>query len=253
MTNAQILAEKLYVLRKQSGISQEELADKLGVSRQAVSKWERGEAMPDTENLIAISKLYKTSLDELIGNDFTKADTSAENKSANADCSSIAEDEENKTTSNASSDGDVHVEIGNGRIVVDVKARDDDEDEDLDDDDEDELYDLETDKKGERKIFRVLRRFPYPIAVTVAYLLWGILSPSGIGWRVGWTLFLTVPLYYNIIDCISHKSFSSFAYPVFITFAYLFIGMVYSIWHPTWIIFITVPIYYVIADAIDKA
>ena len=61
MTNAQILAEKLYVLRKQSGISQEELADKLGVSRQAVSKWERGEAMPDTENLIAISKLYKTS------------------------------------------------------------------------------------------------------------------------------------------------------------------------------------------------
>jgi transcriptional regulator with XRE-family HTH domain len=59
-------ANRLYELRKQQGLSQEELAEKLGVSRQAVSKWERSEASPDTDNLIALAKIYGLSLDELI-------------------------------------------------------------------------------------------------------------------------------------------------------------------------------------------
>ena len=50
------LAEKLYELRKTNALSQDELADKLNVSRQAISKWERGESLPDTENLIQLSK-----------------------------------------------------------------------------------------------------------------------------------------------------------------------------------------------------
>ena len=65
MNNAQTLANKLYELRKTAGFSQEELAEKLQVSRQAISKWERGEALPDTDNLISIAKLYGVSLDEL--------------------------------------------------------------------------------------------------------------------------------------------------------------------------------------------
>ena len=59
-----VLGENLAKYRKKAGYSQEELADKLGVSRQAVSKWERGEASPDTENLIALSRLYGVTLDE---------------------------------------------------------------------------------------------------------------------------------------------------------------------------------------------
>ena len=59
------IAEKLLQLRKNAGYSQEELAEKIFVTRQAISKWERGEALPDTENLIALSKLYNVSLDEL--------------------------------------------------------------------------------------------------------------------------------------------------------------------------------------------
>ncbi|MCH5180240.1 MAG: helix-turn-helix domain-containing protein [Erysipelotrichales bacterium] len=62
-----VTANKLFELRKKSGLSQEELADKIGVSRQAVSKWERAEASPDTDNLIALANLYNISLDELIG------------------------------------------------------------------------------------------------------------------------------------------------------------------------------------------
>ncbi|MCR4638636.1 helix-turn-helix transcriptional regulator [Ruminococcus sp.] len=57
---------KLYELRKQKGFSQEELANRLNVSRQTVSKWEVGDSAPDMEKLIAISDLFGISLDELI-------------------------------------------------------------------------------------------------------------------------------------------------------------------------------------------
>lgn len=60
------IAERLAARRRLAGLSQEALAEKLGVSRQAVSKWERSESSPDTDNLIALAKLYGVSLDELL-------------------------------------------------------------------------------------------------------------------------------------------------------------------------------------------
>ncbi|SKA64069.1 DNA-binding transcriptional regulator, XRE-family HTH domain [Eubacterium uniforme] len=57
---------KLYTLRKQKGFSQEELANRLNVSRQTISKWEVGDSTPDMENLVAISELFDVSLDELV-------------------------------------------------------------------------------------------------------------------------------------------------------------------------------------------
>ncbi len=57
---------KLYELRKQKGFSQEELANRLNVSRQTISKWEIGESTPDMEKLVAISDLFNVSLDELV-------------------------------------------------------------------------------------------------------------------------------------------------------------------------------------------
>jgi len=67
-------ADRLIELRKNNGYSQEELAEQLNISRQAISKWERAESLPDTENLIALSRLYGVTLDELINgsNDETK-------------------------------------------------------------------------------------------------------------------------------------------------------------------------------------
>ena len=59
-------AEKLKELRKQKGISQEQLAEKIYVSRQAITKWESGNGIPDIENLIAISNLFNESLDSLL-------------------------------------------------------------------------------------------------------------------------------------------------------------------------------------------
>lgn len=63
------LAQRLYELRRFSGISQEDLARKLGVSRQAVSKWECGESVPGTDNLIALARLYGVELGSLVGID----------------------------------------------------------------------------------------------------------------------------------------------------------------------------------------
>lgn len=59
-------ANRLVELRKNRGFSQEELASRLGVSRQAVSKWERAESSPDTDNLICLARVYGVSLDELL-------------------------------------------------------------------------------------------------------------------------------------------------------------------------------------------
>ena len=64
-----ILAEKLYALRKKSGLSQEQLAEQLNVSRQAISKWESGQFVPEVDKLIAISKYFNVTLDYLMKED----------------------------------------------------------------------------------------------------------------------------------------------------------------------------------------
>ncbi|MEA5144401.1 MAG: helix-turn-helix transcriptional regulator [Oscillibacter sp.] len=64
------LSDKILMLRKQSGISQEELADKLNVSRQAISRWEMGSAQPDANNILQISKLFSVTTDYLLNDDY---------------------------------------------------------------------------------------------------------------------------------------------------------------------------------------
>ena len=63
------LSENLQRLRKEKGLSQEDVAQKLFVSRQSVSKWENGIAEPGVENLKALASLYGVTLDELVGNE----------------------------------------------------------------------------------------------------------------------------------------------------------------------------------------
>lgn len=65
------LSDKLYTLRKKNGLSQEQLAQQLNVSRQAISKWESGAAMPETEKLLLISDYFKVSLDHLMKDEET--------------------------------------------------------------------------------------------------------------------------------------------------------------------------------------
>lgn len=62
-----MVSEKIRELRKKAKLSQEALAEKIGVSRQAVTKWETGAGVPDIDNLIAIAELFQVSMDELVG------------------------------------------------------------------------------------------------------------------------------------------------------------------------------------------
>ena len=192
------ISNKLKELRLSNGYSQEELAEKLTVTRQAVSKWERGEALPDTENLVALALLYKMSLDELVG---YSADT----------------EEESEFTTNEVSEGGEEIE--------------------------------EEQKEPTSVWVRVISEFSYTILVTVVFLLLGFIWNL---WHVAWILFVTIPLYDSIVDCIKTKLVSEFNYPVFVTAIYLFLGMQFGLWHPAWVIFITIPIFYSIADAIDR-
>ena len=68
------LGKKLQLLRKARGMSQEQLADALGVSRQAVSKWELDATLPDTANVVALGKLFGVTTDYLLVEDETGAD-----------------------------------------------------------------------------------------------------------------------------------------------------------------------------------
>mgnify|MGYP003296623427 CR=1 FL=1 len=276
MTNGELLGNKLYELRKKQHLSQEELAEKLGVSRQAISKWECGESLPDTDNLISISKLYGVSLDELVGNTPTQPHTDEPEQEKAEQANASSED----NTQGARKKG-IHIENDNIHIDVEGKIHIDDDGVHIggengihiDDDgvhvggedgiliDDDGVHvgddvninvhmDIPTKKCTKKELaLRILTYLPYPIVVTIAYLLWGFL---GDGWALGWTLFVTIPVYYSIIDCIKKKKATHFNYAVLVTFIYLFVGMKWGYWHPNWVLFITIPIYYAITAAIEK-
>ncbi len=60
------IGERIALCRKKAGMSQESLANELQISRQAVSRWERGEAVPDTENIIRLNRIFHVSTDYLL-------------------------------------------------------------------------------------------------------------------------------------------------------------------------------------------
>ena len=269
------LPNNLYEIRRGAGLSQEEFAEKLGVSRQAVSKWERGEAYPDTENLIVISEMFGVTIDELLRSENIGADNKNEK----------AEESNNEEPT----DGALRVNVGDkvslnlsGAITVDdddTKVKIDLDKGDILVDDEDGqvkvnlgksgilvntddgvkvklgkggiLVNTDDDEDKARKASKlsILYKLPYPIVTVIAFLAIGLFAE---GWYWAWTLFMTIPLYYSLLDSIRKKRLTEFAYPVFTAFLYCLFGMLYTWWHPGWLIFVTIPVYYPIAEGIDK-
>jgi len=72
------LHEKIYELRKKNGLSQEALAESLGVSRQSVSKWETGEAIPEVAKLVALSRLFGVTTDYLLNDEIDSVQATAQ-------------------------------------------------------------------------------------------------------------------------------------------------------------------------------
>ena len=218
------IANRLQKLRKEKGYSQEQLADELGISRQAVSKWERAEASPDTDNLICLAKLYGISLDELLNSDET-----------------VEEIRQNTIESNESNTKKVFINKGDTKIII--NSNDDDDDEP----DEDEEYDGED--KTKPHLLSVIFTSVATLLVVIAFLLTGILWDM---WHISWTFFLLIPVFATIPDAIKKRKPTEFAYPVLVTFFFCLFGMMYGIWHPLWVLFITIPIYYAIFGELQK-
>jgi transcriptional regulator with XRE-family HTH domain len=159
------IANRLVELRKQNGLSQEELAAQLGVSRQAVSKWERAESSPDTDNLIGLSRIYSISLDDLLLN-------SANNSGAQTQSQPSAEE--------APEPADGHDYTN---YADDATLR----------------YDIEWEKEQRQLRRKRFLHFPYPVFVSLCYLIMGF--QFGL-WHPGWMIFLTIPIYYGMASAI---------------------------------------------------
>lgn len=235
-------ANRLLQYRKKAGFSQEELAEKIGVSRQAVSKWERSEASPDTDNLVVLAQLYGVSLDELLGlksaND-AKEEPAPEKDEVHVslkDGVHIYSKDGDKV--DVSFKGGVHV-VSSGEEKVHFNK--------------DEKYFV--DEKGGRHEIKPAYFFwlymPFPVIVTTLFLGWGFSGVWG-GWSRAWILFLLVPLYYSIIEAVRAKDLSKLAFPVIPAAVFVGVGMFTHIWHPTWIVFLTIPLFYCIVEGIKK-
>lgn len=246
-------ANRLMQLRKKAGLSQEELADKLNVSRQAVSKWECAESSPDTDNLIALSKIYGVTLDELINGESEapkqekKEEPFIHIKSQDGDEVKI-----NGININVTDDEGNEVRVGKDGVHINATKRSKKKD---DDDDDDDFIDFKAAFFEAHPHWRalevILTTSIIPLLVVIAYLLLGFLLPNGEGWAKWWVLFFLIPLIPSVIEAIIRRKFCAFAYPVFAAALFLTLGMFVGIWHPTWIIFITIPIYYCIFAPID--
>jgi len=89
------LHERIFDLRKRAGLSQEQLSEQVGVSRQAVGKWESGQALPDIENLIRLSRVLGTTVDALLG--METGETKAEGALTTAEVEALLKEQENRT------------------------------------------------------------------------------------------------------------------------------------------------------------
>lgn len=242
------IANRLVNLRKQNNLSQEALAEKLGISRQAVSKWERAEASPDTDNIILLARLYGVSLDELLQteDEIPRAEKE-ESSSASGDSSSDTETESNGAYENTEyvhvglngvhvkdKDGS-EVHVGWNGIHVDDRKKGDNVHVD-----KNGVY-VNGEKYDKKKIFYHHMHFPMALIIAIAYIVIGCVYHA---WHPGWLLFLLIPIWDSLVEAIRTKNANHFAYPVLVTLIFLCLGIFKFLWHPGWVVYLTIPLYY---------
>ena len=248
------LANRLIEFRKKAGYSQDELANKIGVSRQAISKWERGESSPDTDNLIALAKLYNVSLDELVGIE--------KDKESNADDEDKKGDQVHIGLGHidvSSEDGD-QVHIGPGHI--DVSSNDGDQVhvgfDGIEVVDESGKVHI---KRKEFIFFNIIGSLflaSFGLIVVLVYVITGCLYKGPFGqtgvnaWAGLWPLFIFIPVPDSLYHAIKNKKFCDFAFVLVVTGVYCFVGMLTNLWHPYWFLFFFIPLYYCIFSYVDK-
>ena len=175
------LGEKIQALRNQHGLSQEQLAEKITVSRQAVSKWELDQSTPDLEYIIQLSEIFGVSIDSLVKQE--------------QDCTSASSAPDNTAETPKREEKGIWRDTVFGKVpfpfVIPVFLVSN-------------LFGLHCGwnwfGKGEPS---AAQRFPYPLVVGIVYVLCCV---SGLlNWHPGWVLFLTIPVYYLITCALARK------------------------------------------------
>jgi transcriptional regulator with XRE-family HTH domain len=190
------IANRLVQLRKEHNLSQEELADKLGLSRQAVSKWERAEASPDTDNLICLARLYGVSLDDLLSTDETSEEIKED----------VKEKEEAKKESVSIDSSGIHVVDGDESVHIDAKGLKIHINGEDDDDDDYDVYDEDGPKGKVELIFDSIGFVLAAIAYILMGFFWKTADGSSVGWGAGWVVFLLPIVFGSIFAAIRKKN-----------------------------------------------
>ena len=243
------MAQRLVNRRKAAGLSQEALAAQLGVSRQAVSKWERSESSPDTDNLIALAALYGVSLDELLYGEAADDADDPEDGDTGADASDEAEEDEDSADNTSRSDKPlVDISLARGIHVIDP-------------DKGEEVHvgwngiHVTNDRKGEE-----VHVGPSGVHVDT-------LEDDGhsVHTNADGTVTIdgeTFSSWKEAHDKLDHhgkhfhtklgRAWNKFPFPALVALAYLALGIVYGTWGMGLFLVFLIPVYYAIGDFIDR-
>ena len=243
------MAQRLVNRRKAAGLSQEALAAQLGVSRQAVSKWERSESSPDTDNLIALAALYGVSLDELLYGEAADDADCPEGSDAGTEASDKAEEDENSADNTSRSDKPlVDISLARGIHVIDLNKGE-------------EVHvgwngiHVTNDRKGEE-----VHVGPGGVHVDT-------LEDDGhsVHTNADGTVTIdgeTFSSWKEAHDKLDHhgkhfhtklgRAWNMFPFPALIALAYLALGIVYGAWATGLFLVFLIPVYYAIGDFIDR-
>lgn len=243
------MAQRLVNRRKAAGLSQEALAAQLGVSRQAVSKWERSESSPDTDNLIALAALYGVSLDELLYGEAADGADCSEDSDAGAEASDEAEEDEDSADNTSRSDKPlVDISLAHGIHVIDP-------------DKGEEVHvgwngiHVTNDRKGEE-----VHVGPGGVHVDT-------LEDDGhsVHTNADGTVTIdgeTFSSWKEAHDKLDHhgkhfhtklgRAWNKFPFPAIVALAYLALGIAYGTWGMGLFLVFLIPVYYAIGDFIDR-
>lgn len=225
-------AKKLESIRQEHGYSQEYIAEKLGITRQAVSKWESAESSPDTDHLIALAKLYQITIDELIDTKHIKEDDLSVKRETYFEEAYWPKTK--RTSSKAASFPfpvlvvAVYLFCGfvmdlwhpSWLIFLTIPI----------------YYILVSVITNDKKALHAL----FPILVAAAYVMIGFFFNI---WHPTWLLFFTIPLYYLIVGKKSLRAFLHAIFPIIMAIIFLSLGFFFNLWHPGWMVFLTIPIW----------
>lgn len=227
-------ADRLIELRKSKGMSQEELAQRIGLSRQAVSKWERAESSPDIGNLVALAEIYELTIDEIV-----KGAAKEDVVSGEVADEAIVED--------------IIVEVEETPAEA-ANAVDDDPFAHMPPPDPSQRVDIEGAFAPSAPAAERATAAAAPVVEQPASNVPFAEQPSVTNVNID-HMHIDPAMAEHIKskhDKRPKDPLLTFPYPIAVTVVFLLAGFVFGLWHPAWIIFLTIPFYYWIVNIIVK-